>query len=99
MQPVLEAALHIEEAALVAPALHFLDARTVGTGDAEREMAEDFVGLPLLAEAELVAAAGFEIRQKLSINELGQRLFGSDIVCDGVIGFRRLRFDNRGGID
>ncbi len=96
MQPMLHPRLRIEQAALVAPPLHFLHPQTIGCGDLQLEMSKGFVRLPRVPEAELLAPPRLQVRQELAFDETRQHLLRICVGHDsGVIHLEGPRSDRR----
>ena len=92
MQPMLHLGLQIEQAALVAPGLDFINSRMIDLRDAEPDKTKSVLGKSRVTEPEFFAALGRQIRNDLAIQEFGEREFRIWISGDGR-GRSRFRCD------
>src|SRR6266699_235280 len=72
VQPVLDAHLCIGETALLTPAAHFIDARSIHFVDTQFQVAKNFICFARITEAIFFAASGTQVREQELLDETGE---------------------------
>src|SRR5439155_1600040 len=69
---LLDAHLCIGETALLTPAAHFIDARSIHFVDTQFQVAENFICFARITEAIFFAASGTQVREQELLDETGE---------------------------
>ena len=71
----MQAHLHIQHAAFIAPVLDFFDAAPITFGHAQLHEAKCVVGKPRIVQTHPVAATRLEVRKNLALDEFNEHGF------------------------